>query len=126
MAATLAWPVSGFFTKTATIEELLAGVEAVLAGHRVIGELVLEGLLDRLAEANPSIPRGAAAQLSPTELDILTRVGRAQSIATIAANRGVSHKTVRNHLTNICRKLQLRGRAEVMLCAVRMGLADSA
>ena len=70
--------------------------------------------------------RGPAAHLSPTELDILTRVGRAQSIAAIAATRGISHKTVRNHLTNICRKLQLRGRTEVMLCAARMGLTNPA
>ena len=47
LLGTLSWPVSGFFTKDATIEELLAGVDAVLAGHRVIGERALEGLLDR-------------------------------------------------------------------------------
>jgi DNA-binding NarL/FixJ family response regulator len=124
LLAALAWPVSGVFSKDASLDEFLVGVETVLAGHRAVGDRVMKALLTRLTEAGSANSRSTAAHLSPTELDILTRVGRAQSIAAIAANRGISHKTVRNHLTNICRKLQLRGRTEVMLCAARMGLTN--
>jgi DNA-binding NarL/FixJ family response regulator len=49
-------------------------------------------------------------------------IGEAKSIPVIAAARGISHKTVRNHLANIYRKLELRSRTEAMLCAARMGL----
>jgi DNA-binding NarL/FixJ family response regulator len=49
-------------------------------------------------------------------------IGEAKSIPAIAASRGISHKTVRNHLANIYRKLDLRSRTEAMLCAARMGL----
>ena len=122
LLAALSWPVSGVFSKDASLDEFLAGVETVLAGHRAVGDRVMTALLTKVTEAGASNGRGPAVHLSPTELDILTRVGQAQSIAAIAATRGVSHKTVRNHLTNICRKLQLRGRTEVMLCAARMGL----
>ncbi len=52
-------------------------------------------------------------------------VGKAQSIPTIAASRGISHKTVRNHLAKIYRKLELHGRTEAMLWAARMGLTSS-
>ena len=44
---------------------------------------------------------------------------------TIAANRGISHKTVRNHLAKIYRKLELHGRTEAMLWAARMGLTGT-
>src|SRR5437588_9954400 len=66
-----------------------------------------------------------AARLPGYELDILTMIGQAKSIPAIAASRGISHKTVRNHLANIYRKLDLRSRTEAMLCAARMGLAGS-
>ena len=49
-------------------------------------------------------------------------VGAARSIQAIAMTRGISQKTVRNHLANIYRKLELRSRTEAMLCAARMGL----
>ena len=51
-------------------------------------------------------------------------IGRAESIATIAASRGISHKTVRNHLAKIYRKLDLHGRTEAMLWAARSGLTS--
>jgi DNA-binding NarL/FixJ family response regulator len=124
LLAALNWPVSGVFSKDASLDEFLVGVETVLAGHRAVGDRLMTAILSRLGEVGSSTLRAPAAHLSPTELDILTRVGRAQSIAAIAATRGISHKTVRNHLTNICRKLQLRGRTEVMLCAARMGLTN--
>jgi DNA-binding NarL/FixJ family response regulator len=125
LLAALSWPVAGVFSKDASLDEFIVGVETVLAGHRAVGDRLMKALLSRVSETTGGAnARGPAVHLSPTELDILTRVGRAQSIAAIAATRGISHKTVRNHLTNICRKLQLRGRTEVMLCAARMGLTN--
>ena len=119
-------PVSGVFTKDASLDEFLVGVRTVLAGHRVVSRRVMTALLARSGDREGAGTAGQVSQLSPTELDILTMVGRAESIATIAQVRGISHKTVRNHLTNICRKLQLRGRSEAMLCAARMGLTGPA
>ena len=85
----------------------------------------MAALVARAVVGQSAGARVPISKLSPTELDILTMVGSAQSIASIAETRGISHKTVRNHLTNICRKLQLRGRSEAMLWAARMGLSGS-
>jgi DNA-binding NarL/FixJ family response regulator len=78
-------------------------------------------MLDRLA-AKTQETRRSGGPLSPTELAILAQIGQAKSISTIATSRGISPKTVRNHLASIYRKLDLRSRTEAMLCAVRMGL----
>ncbi len=110
MSAALHTSVAGLFTKDARLDEFLVGVQTVLSGHRAVGSNLM------------SMVRRAASQLSPTELDILTMIGQAKSIPVIAAARGISHKTVRNHLANIYRKLELRSRTEAMLCAARMGL----
>ncbi len=121
LGAALHDEVAGLFTKDSALDELLFGVHAVLSGHRALGAGVMKRLLARLSP-EPLPPRRPQVSLSATELDILTMIGQAQSIPAIAASRGISHKTVRNHLANIYRKLELRSRTEAMLCAVRMGL----
>jgi DNA-binding NarL/FixJ family response regulator len=121
LAAALQTSAAGLFTKDAPLEEFLVGVQTVLSGHRAVGSNLMGWVLARLS-ASGSPTRRPASHLSPTELDILTMIGEAKSIPVIAAARGISHKTVRNHLANIYRKLELRSRTEAMLCAARMGL----
>ncbi|MHB8612357.1 MAG: response regulator transcription factor [Candidatus Dormibacteraceae bacterium] len=125
LAAALSTNVAGLFTKSAALEEFLAGVRAVILGHRAIGSVMVSRLVERLAPPLRPESLRFANQLSPTELEILAMIGRAQSIPTIAASRGISHKTVRNHLAKIYRKLDLHGRTEAMLWATRMGLTSN-
>lgn len=116
--------VAGVFPKSAGLDEFLVGVQVVLRGHKAIGSTLMAAVLKRLTES--TLPgRRPASQLSPTELDILTMIGEAKSIQVIAAERGISNKTVRNHLANIYRKLELRSRTEAMICAARMGLVPN-
>jgi DNA-binding NarL/FixJ family response regulator len=121
MSEALQGRVAGLFTKDCPLEEFLSGVRAVLSGHRVVGANLMGQMLDRLATKTHETQR-SGGPLSPTELAILAQIGQAKSISTIAATRGISPKTVRNHLASIYRKLDLRSRTEAMLCAVRMGL----
>lgn len=124
MASALQTSVAGMFTKDAALDEFLAGVNAVLSGHRAVGSRLMSRFLLRLSEG-VTPQRRTASQLSPTERDILAMIGDARSIPYIAESRGISHKTVRNHLANIYRKLELRSRTEAMLWAARMGLTSS-
>jgi DNA-binding NarL/FixJ family response regulator len=121
MAIALQGRVAGLFTKDTPLDEFLSGVRAVLAGHRVVGANLMGHMLDRLATKTEETRRSGGS-LSPTELAILADVGQARSVSYIAASRGISPKTVRNHLVSIYRKLNLRSRTEAMLCAARMGL----
>jgi DNA-binding NarL/FixJ family response regulator len=124
LAAALPSNAAGLFTKDAGLEEFLVGVEAVLSGHRAIGSSLMDTVLNRLAQVPAVQPGRLAGKLSPTELEILTMIGRAQSVQTIATSRGISSKTVRNHLARIYRKLELHGRTEAMLWAARAGLTN--
>jgi DNA-binding NarL/FixJ family response regulator len=121
LVASLMSGATGFFTKDTPIDEFFEGVEAVIKGHYAVGRNLLQSALARLAGEPGAAPR-TAAQLSPAEHDILVMIGQAQSVRTIAEVRGISHKTVRNHLANIYRKLGLRSRTEAILWAAEMGL----
>lgn len=120
----LRYPVAGVFTKDASLDEFLVGVRAVLSGHRAIGARLMARLLERL-DSLPTIDGSRSGrQLSQTEREILAMIGAAESVQAIAASRGVSDKTVRNHLAKIYRKLDLHGRTDAMLWAARMGLSE--
>jgi DNA-binding NarL/FixJ family response regulator len=123
MTAALDRNIAGLFTKDAALDEFMVGVRAVLAGHRAVGSTLMANLLSRLQDQS-STARRNHGHLSATELDILSMIGQAKSISAIAESRGISHKTVRNHLANIYRKLELRSRTEAMLFAARMGLTS--
>ncbi|OLB89399.1 MAG: response regulator transcription factor [Chloroflexi bacterium] len=112
--------VAGVFTKDAALDEFLVGVETVLSGHRAVGSNLMAVVLETLGDTERA--RRPPHRLSATEVEILTMIGQAKSIPVIASTRGISHKTVRNHLANIYRKMELRSRTEAMLCAARLGL----
>jgi len=117
---------SGFFTKDASPEEFLEGIDAVLSGHYVVGRGLVQQTLARLAGWRPQDPGTRLQKLSEAERSILVMVGQAQSTRAIAASRGISQKTVRNHLASIYRKLELRNRSEAIVWSARAGLTEVA
>jgi DNA-binding NarL/FixJ family response regulator len=124
LTAALLSRAAGVFSKDSGLDEFLVGVRAVIAGHRAISSGLMGRLLQRIEHPSRELRRGGS-QLSPTELEILAMIGHAQSIPAIAASRGISAKTVRNHLAKIYRKLELHGRTEAMLWAARMGVTSN-
>jgi DNA-binding NarL/FixJ family response regulator len=122
LVAAVSSNAAGVFMKDASLDEFLVGVQAVLSGHRAIGAGLIASLLERLSHPQRQSSQLGGRQLSRTELEILAMIGHAQSIRSIALSRGISHKTVRNHLAKIYRKLELHSRTEAMLWAARQGL----
>jgi DNA-binding NarL/FixJ family response regulator len=110
---------TGFFTKDAEPDVFLEGIQAVLAGHFVLGRELLPATLERLADKTQPDAEGQLGQLSQAERRILDLIGQAQSTRAIAASRGISEKTVRNHLASIYRKLQIRNRSQAILWSAR-------
>jgi len=113
---------AGLFTKQSGLDEFMVGVNAVLSGHRAIGSALMDSVVKRLVHEPLASADRPGGKLSLTEVEILTMIGRAQSVQSIAITRGISSKTVRNHLARIYRKLELHGRTEAMLWAARTGL----
>jgi DNA-binding NarL/FixJ family response regulator len=115
--------VAGIFTKTSLTADFVEGVAAVIAGHRAVAAELLPFLLQDGGGAGLQAVAGEwVSVLSPTELGILAMLGEARSVSSIAIARGVSQKTVRNHVSAIYRKLGLRNRVDAVIWAARTGL----
>jgi DNA-binding NarL/FixJ family response regulator len=113
---------AGFFTKDAAAEDFSEGLRAVIAGHLVLCRELLQLILERLADSTHSDSRGRLSRLSQAERRILIMIGQAQSTRAIAFSRGISEKTVRNHLASIYRKLRIRNRSEAIVWSARADL----
>jgi two-component system response regulator DegU len=59
--------------------------------------------------------------LSPREMEVLSHVTRGLSNKEIAILLGISHQTVKNHVTAILRKLGVEDRTQAALYALRRG-----
>ena len=59
--------------------------------------------------------------LSPREMEILEHVTRGLSNKEIAYKLGISHQTVKNHMTAILRKLRVDDRTQAAVYALRHG-----
>jgi DNA-binding NarL/FixJ family response regulator len=112
----------GYLLKSASIDELIAGIRAAAAGDALISPGIAGRLLSHVREqAAPSSPT-PTTQLSARELDVLKLVAEGKDNAEIAAELFISPKTVKNHISNILMKLQISNRIQAAVYAVRRGI----
>lgn len=67
---------------------------------------------------------GTAALLSDRELEVLRHIMRASTNAEIAAELGLAVGTVKRHVYNVFRKLEVSSRVAATTAATRLGLLD--
>jgi two-component system nitrate/nitrite response regulator NarL len=112
----------GYLLKSASIDELIAGIRAAAAGDALISPGIAGRLLTHVREqAAPASP-SPTTQLSARELDVLKLVAEGKDNAEIAAELFISPKTVKNHISNILMKLQISNRIQAAVYAVRRGI----
>ena len=92
--------------KTMTYDELIAWVEQRIG--RFSGPLISDS-------------EDLFVPLSPREMEILEHVTRGLSNKEIAYKLGISHQTVKNHMTAILRKLRVDDRTQAAVYALRHG-----
>lgn len=99
----------GYVLKDAPASEIVAAIEAVVAG----GTFLSPGVSRRLFRNQQPRPL-----LTPRESQILSALGRGQSSKQIAQALDLSVRTVETHRQSIRRKLDLEGQAELIKYAV--------
>ncbi len=109
--------VSGYLLKTASSEELVHAVHGVANGETALSPAVAKRLVQRAyGAARAQEPR---EPLSEREVQVLKLAGKGMGNRQIAAELGISDRTVQGHLGNIYDKLHVSTRTEAVLAAVR-------
>lgn len=97
----------GYILKDSASQEIVAGVRAVASGRRYISTAITTLLLER--RETPAIQNSLTGNLTPTERRIMRLIADGKSSKEIGAELSIHYRTVENHRTNICRKLNLEG-----------------
>jgi DNA-binding NarL/FixJ family response regulator len=111
----------GYLLKGARRDEILRAVRAVAAGDAIFGPAIARRLVAYFSRPAPEA-RLAFPELTEREREILDLVARGLSNADITARLVLSPKTVRNHVSNVFAKLQVRDRAEAIVRAREAGM----
>jgi DNA-binding NarL/FixJ family response regulator len=115
---------SGYLVKGADAEQVVSAVRAVADGHAVFGHALAARMRHVFEGPAPDpIPgnAGAPPQLSAREAEVLDLLAEGLTNAEIAERLVISPITVRNHVSHILVKLQVRDRREAMLAVHRRG-----
>lgn len=103
--------------------EIVEAVRAVAAGRRYLSQRVADVVLDRfLDDPRFDTPTEAVERLTRRERQVLQGVAEGKTCASIAANLGLSPKTVETYRSRLQAKLAVSGTAELVRVAARAGL----
>ncbi|MFC5342855.1 response regulator [Brevundimonas staleyi] len=105
----LAFGAAGFIPKSATLQEMVEALEAILAGDNW-SPPIPEADEDESMEAR-------IASLTPSQLKILIGLQQGRLNKQIAYDLGVTEATIKAHLTSVFRKLGVHNRTQAVIAA---------
>jgi DNA-binding NarL/FixJ family response regulator len=110
----------GYVLKGASQTETLRAIRGVGNGEAIFGPGIAQRVMRFFAaprQVNPVFP-----ELTERELELLRLIAQGRTNQEIADALVLSLKTVRNHVSNICGKLQVADRAQAVIRARDAGL----
>jgi DNA-binding NarL/FixJ family response regulator len=113
---------AGFLSKDVDINALPRTVRALRDGEAAISRTMTKRLIEELrsAPAGSYGMRPVKSPLTPREWEVIDLLKAMRSTDDIAADLVLSTETVRSHVKNILRKLEVRSREEAVAAADRM------
>jgi len=117
---------SGYVLKRSAGDDLIQAIAAVARGDVYFEPTLASKALARRLKGPLAGPQAHSGNLSEREKDVLTRVAWGFSNKEIAAELGLSVKTVETYKVRIAEKLGLRSRTEMVQYALRQGWLNEA
>lgn len=115
----------GYVTKSISGGELADAIERVAEGDAVFSPRLAGFVLDAFAGEIPSAEADPDLDLlSNREREVLRLIARGYMYKEVAAELGISARTVEAHVSSVLRKLQLSSRHELSRWAVERRLVD--
>ncbi|MBD2211854.1 response regulator transcription factor [Nostoc linckia FACHB-104] len=110
----------GYLLKDTPSEELAFAIRAVHKGYTQLGPGIVKKLLTQFPTLEPTPPPEippSLAELTPREKEVLRLIAQGASNREIAQQLYISEGTVKNHVTNMLNRLNLRDRTQAAIFA---------
>lgn len=108
---------NGYILKDSGSEELKKAIQSVMDGDSYIQPSLIPSLNSRLV--NRDIDKEKIAALTKREMEILTQIAGGMFNKEIAMNLNISEHTVKNHTSNIFKKIDVSDRTQAAVFAIR-------
>lgn len=114
---------NGYILKDISTIGLVSAIRAVYNGEQVTAPDITSRMM-QLLEKQVTDKGQYCDGLTSREMQMLVLVARGMVAKEIARTLAISEKTVRNHISNIYRKLDIYDRSQVVIYAMKKGLVD--
>lgn len=115
---------AGYLLKGATPAEIKQAVQLVTEGGVLFGPGVAARARAYFSGAAREVAPDPFPELTKRERELLELVASGLDNAAIATRLGISHKTVKNHVSNVFTKLRVSDRANAIIRARESGLGS--
>ena len=109
--------VDGYILKDSKSAELKRAIQSVLSGENYIQASLIPALNNRLA--NRDIDKDKIDLLTSRELEVLIQVASGMINKEIATSLNISERTVKNHVSNIFKKIDVSDRTQAAVFAIK-------
>ncbi|MDO4975752.1 MAG: response regulator transcription factor [Eubacteriales bacterium] len=125
----LKYGASGYLLKGISMKELAGSIRTVVGGQAMINPEITSKvvrLFNQMAQSNYAIQvsNDQTEDLTNTEWKVIQKIGCGLSNKEIASVLMLSEGTVRNYLSTILSKLDLRDRTQLAIWAVQTGVVN--
>lgn len=108
---------SGYLLKDSSPDAILDGIKVALSGKVVMDTVISEALLTNTTVEKPASFDAEKWGLSPREVELIQEVAQGLSNKEIAQTLFLSEGTVKNNISTILSKLELRDRTQLVIFA---------
>lgn len=114
--------VDGYILKKPNSKELKKAINIIISGDSYIQPSLLPLLNSRLISRN--LEQKKIKLLTKREMEILIQVAGGMFNKEIAINLNISERTVKNHLSNIFKKIDVSDRTQAAVFAIRNNIVQ--
>lgn len=112
----------GYLLKDVDVDRLLASIQSALAGEMVLDGQVAAKIVPKLVERSSSVRKKPTHELTKREIAILRLVGEGKNNHEIAQELHLTVGTVKNYVSHLFTKLDLRDRTQLAIYALKHDL----
>ena len=109
--------VDGYILKDSESSELKKAINAVINGESYIQPKLIPALNNRLVARD--VDKDKIDLLTGRELEVLVQVANGKFNKEIATSLNISERTVKNHISNIFKKIEVSDRTQAAVFAIK-------
>lgn len=119
---TLDYECNGYVLKNSEFDILKEAINTVVGGDTFIEPRLMNLLNSNLAKRD--IKKSMIDALTKRELEILKLISKGMLNKEIASQLNISERTVKNHISNIFKKIDVSDRTQAAVFAIKNGVVD--